>query len=40
MVPFKKYPVCGGELVEKDVEKLLRGGIHTAVRLSTPGTIV
>ena len=31
MMPFKKCPVCGGELIEKDVEKLLRGGIHTAV---------
>lgn len=31
MIPFEKCPVCGGELVEKEVEKLLRGGIHTAV---------
>jgi YgiT-type zinc finger domain-containing protein len=31
MMPFDKCPVCGGEVVEKDVEKLLRGGIHTAV---------
>ena len=31
MMPFNKCPVCGGELIEKDVEKLLRGGIHTAV---------
>ena len=31
MMPFSKCPVCGGELVEKNVEKLLRGGIHTAV---------
>ena len=31
MKPFDKCPVCGGELVEKDVEKLLRGGIHTGV---------
>ena len=31
MMPFKKCPVCGGELVEKEVEKLLRGGKHTAV---------
>jgi YgiT-type zinc finger domain-containing protein len=31
MMPFEKCPVCGGELIEKDVEKLLRGGIHTAV---------
>ena len=31
MRPFEKCPVCGGELVEKEVEKLLRGGAHTAV---------
>jgi len=31
MMPFNKCPICGGEMVEKDVEKLLRGGIHTAV---------
>ena len=31
MKPFDKCPVCGGELVEKEVEKLLKGGIHTAV---------
>ena len=31
MMPFNKCPVCGGEMVEKDVEKLLRGGIHTAM---------
>ena len=31
MRPFDKCPICGGELVEKDVEKLLRGGVHTAV---------
>ena len=30
MMPFDRCPVCGGELVTKDVEKLLRGGIHTA----------
>lgn len=30
MMPFGKCPVCGGELVEKEVEKLLRGGINTA----------
>jgi YgiT-type zinc finger domain-containing protein len=29
--PFQKCPVCGGDLVEKEVEKLLRGGDHTAV---------
>ena len=31
MTPFETCPVCGGELVEKEVEKLLRGGINTAV---------
>jgi YgiT-type zinc finger domain-containing protein len=31
MKPFAKCPVCGGELVEKEVEKLLRGGANTAV---------
>lgn len=30
MRPFLECPVCGGELVEKEVEKLLRGGVHTA----------
>jgi YgiT-type zinc finger domain-containing protein len=30
MIPFPKCPVCGGELVEKQVEKLLRGGNHMA----------
>ncbi len=29
--PFDKCPICGGELVEKEVEKLLRGGVHTAI---------
>ena len=31
MLPFDKCPVCCGEMVEKQVEKLLRGGNHTAV---------
>lgn len=31
MKPFEKCPICGGELIEKEVEKLLRGGNHTAV---------
>ena len=31
MKPLDKCPVCGGELVEKEVEKVLRGGNHTAV---------
>lgn len=30
-MPSDKCPICGGEMVEKEVEKLLRGGIHTAV---------
>ena len=28
---FDRCPICGGELVEKRVEKLLRGGVDTAV---------
>lgn len=31
MLLFKKCPVCGGEVVEKKVEKLLKGGENTAV---------
>lgn len=31
MIPFEKCPVCGGEMMKKEVGKLLRGGIHTAV---------
>ncbi|MFN0157217.1 MAG: YgiT-type zinc finger protein [Bacteroidota bacterium] len=31
MQPFEKCPVCGGDLVEKWVEKLLKGGNHTGV---------
>ncbi len=31
MKPFEKCPVCAGELVEKEIEKLLKGGLHTAV---------
>ena len=30
MTPFEKCPVCGGELIERQVQKLLRGGRHTA----------
>ena len=30
MTPFEKCPVCGGEIVERQVQKLLRGGRHTA----------
>ncbi len=31
MMLFEKCPVCGGDLIEKEVDKLLRGGMHTAV---------
>ena len=31
MLPFAKCPTCGGELVEKEVEKLLRGRVHAAI---------
>jgi len=31
MLPFEKCPVCGGDMVEKEVEKLLSGGKNTAV---------
>lgn len=31
MIPFPQCPVCGGEVVEKEVEKLLHGGRHTAI---------
>ncbi len=31
MKPFDKCPVCGGELAEKQVKKVLRGGNHTAI---------
>jgi YgiT-type zinc finger domain-containing protein len=30
-MPFEKCPVCGGEMVAKEVEKLLRGGVNIAV---------
>ena len=30
-MPFTHCPTCGGEMVTKKVEKLLRGGVHTAV---------
>ena len=31
MKPFEKCPICGEELIEKEVEKLLHGGNHTAI---------
>jgi YgiT-type zinc finger domain-containing protein len=31
VMPFAACPVCGGELAEKEAEKILRGGSHTAV---------
>ena len=30
-MPFEKCPVCGGDLIEKEVVKILRSGINTAV---------
>jgi YgiT-type zinc finger domain-containing protein len=30
MILFEECPVCGGEMVVKQVEKLLRGGLNTA----------
>lgn len=31
MLPFEECAVCGGEVEEREVEKLLRGGPHTAI---------
>ncbi|MBI3957223.1 MAG: YgiT-type zinc finger protein [Chloroflexi bacterium] len=31
MTPFLHCPICGGEIIEKEVEKLLHGGSHTAI---------
>ncbi len=31
MIPFKECPICGGEVIKKEVEILLRGGKNTAV---------
>jgi YgiT-type zinc finger domain-containing protein len=31
MMPFDLCPLCGGELAQRDVEKLLRGRGQTAV---------
>ena len=31
MIPFSKCPICGGEVAVKKVEKIIRGGNHTAV---------
>ena len=30
MKPFEKYPICGGDLMEKEVDKLLRGKVRNA----------
>ncbi len=38
MMPFNTCPICSGELVEKVVEKLLRGGSHTAL-LKVPSQV-
>jgi YgiT-type zinc finger domain-containing protein len=31
MKSFEECPVCGGELVHKEVEKVLKGGTNTAI---------
>jgi len=31
MIPFNKCPVCGREIKEKEVEKILKGGNNTAI---------
>ena len=31
MTPFEKCPTCGGEVVRKQTEKLLRGGVNLGV---------
>ena len=31
MKPFDKCPTCGGPVVEKNVEKIVRGGTNTAI---------
>ncbi|MBF0497791.1 MAG: YgiT-type zinc finger protein [Deltaproteobacteria bacterium] len=31
MIPFENCPICGNKLKEKEVEKLLRGGVNTAI---------
>ena len=38
MMPFEKCPVCGGELIEKKVTKLLRGGVNIA-SISVPAEV-
>jgi len=37
MLPFSKCPICGGEVVEKDVEKLLRGRVKLHPGTPSPG---
>lgn len=31
MMPFEKCPICNGDVVERSVEKLLHGGMDTAI---------
>lgn len=31
MTPFNRCPICGNDIVDKQVEKLLQGGKNTAV---------
>ncbi len=34
MTPFELCPVCGGEVIEKEVEKLILRGNNTSVRVN------
>jgi YgiT-type zinc finger domain-containing protein len=38
MMPFEKCPVCGGVLKRKTVDKLLIGGVNTAI-VSVPADV-
>ena len=29
--PFEKCPICGGDLAGKEVEKLMKGGVNSAI---------
>lgn len=31
MIPFEKCPICGGTVVQKEVDKILRGAANTAI---------
>ena len=31
MIPFEKCPICGGAIIQKEVEKILRGAANTVI---------